>query len=76
MDSIWDNKEGLEKLESIRDSLRANGKRLSFDCFNLKCQGDRAVCSEGKMNSSRLLVSILRGRTYDACRGCQVFDTE
>lgn len=79
--SIWDDKELLEELEKKRDSLRAKGKRLTFDCLNLRCRGKRAHCSKGyslsiaKDGGLNLLI-VLKGVTASICKNCRDFITE
>jgi hypothetical protein len=81
--NIWDDTKALDRMEAQRDIARAQGKRLSYDCFNLKCRGDtdRVYCSRGKLlgqskDGTLLLVSVLRGMTSGACKDCKDFDGE
>ncbi len=79
--SVWDNRELLEKLEKKRDSLRYEGKLLTFDCLKLLCLGDRAVCSKGHRlgqarDGSLSLLAVLKGITSTVCKDCGDFVTE
>lgn len=79
--SIWDSIESLDKLEQQRAEKRITGGRLTFDCFNLKCKGDRAYCSKGLMlgqakDGSIALITVLRGITSGACKKCSWFTTD
>jgi len=79
--TIWDNKKILERLELLRDKMRKEGKRLTFDCLNLKHKGDRAYCSLGKRltmcnDGTIALVTVLRGYTSGTCKECLDFSTE
>ena len=79
--SIWDNLGLLEELERKRNSLRAGGKRLTFDCLNLKCSGDKAVCSEGwrlslASDGALTLLTVLKGISSGSCKDCKDFITE
>lgn len=81
MKNIWDDAETLAKLEKERDLRRSDGKRLTFDCLNLKCKGDRAYCSKGmrlgqSKDGSMFLVTVLKGITSGACKSCFDFFTE
>lgn len=79
--TIWDNPRTLENLEAKRDTLRANGKRLSFDCVHLKCAGERAYCEKGLMlgqarDGSIALISVLRGLTSGSCVKCRWWESD
>lgn len=81
MTKIWDNQQLLGELEKKRESLRAEGKRLTFDCLNLKCVDDRAYCSKGHhlglaKDGSLFLLAVLRGIAPTACSKCKSFVTE
>jgi hypothetical protein len=65
-------------LEQRRAKYKAEGKRLAYDCFNLKRKGNRCFCSKGK----RLSLSkegtidvrlILAGVTPPICLECPDF---
>lgn len=79
--SIWEDKEALDKLEKQRVLKRFSSGRLTFDCLNLRCRGDRASCSLGKRlgqskDGSLALIRVLRGITSGVCRNCEDFTTE
>ena len=78
--NIWDDVELLEKLEQQRAIKRITG-RLTFDCLNLKCKGDRAYCSKGRLlgqakDGSLALITVLRGVTSGICKHCKDFVTD
>ena len=78
---IWSQPEALKRLEEERVIKRRVQIRLSFDCFNLKCKGDRAVCSKGyhlgqAKDGSLGLLTVLRGGTSGVCKDCAMFTTE
>lgn len=79
MSSVWDNIKFLENISLIRDGRRFEHSRLSYDCFKLKCKGNRAVCSEGahlgqSSDGTLDLVTVLRGITPTVCKRCELFD--
>ena len=81
MSDIWSNTELLDRLERERNLKRIDDRRLTFDCMNLKCKGDRAYCSRGKRlgqskDGSLYLISVLKGITSGTCRSCEYFTTE
>ncbi len=81
MSDIWSNQILLDELEVKRNELRLDGRRLTFDCFSLKCSEDRAVCSRGKIlgqakDGSLALISVLRGIRSGTCKDCEDFITE
>ena len=76
MSGIWGNKNTLARLENERDRKKG---RLTFNCMNLKCQGDRAFCSLGKRlgqakDGGMALVSVLRGITSGTCKECKEYE--
>lgn len=78
--SIWDNVSLLDELEQQR-AIKRKTDRLTFDCFNLRCKGDRVYCSKGKplgraKDGSMILVSVLRGVTSGICRDCEDFASD
>jgi len=78
--SIWDNQDLLEELEKRRGYLRARGRRLTFDCLNLKCRDERAYCSRGYClrisgDGGLTLMTVLRGVTSSVCKNCKEFNT-
>ena len=79
--NIWDNGEMLDRMESERDARRKRMQRITFDCLELKCRGDRAVCSKGlylgqARDGSMGLVTVLRGVTSGSCLHCSWFRRE
>lgn len=79
--AIWDEPEALSEYERMRDEKRAWLGRLTFDCLNLKCQGDRAVCSAGHnlglaRDGSLPLLRVLKGYTAAICRECTEYEIE
>jgi len=79
--SIWDNEKALKEAEERRGVLRAKGKRLAFDCLNLKCHGERGSCSKGhslskSQDGSVDMRIILNGITPNACRDCKEFSCD
>ncbi len=81
MSNIWNSQALLSELEIKRDDLKLDGRRLTFDCLNLKCNGDRAYCSIGKRlgqpkDSSLALITILRGVSCSVCKDCEDFITD
>ena len=79
MKEIWDKPEVLDKFELMRNEKKDRSKRITFDCFNLKCRGDRAICSKGKMlgsskDGSMSLFTVLRGTSSGACLECKDYD--
>jgi hypothetical protein len=70
--------EEVDLLERRRAKYKAEGKRLAYDCLNLKTDGNRCSCSKGK----RLSLSkegtvdirlILAGITPAICLECPDF---
>jgi len=79
--NVWDEKETLIKMEIYRDKVRSSGKRLTFDCMNLHCRGERVFCIEGHLlgqakDGSLALVTVLRGVTSGTCLSCKEFTTD
>lgn len=73
------DKELMDISEGKRELLRATGKRLAYDCYNLIAIGDRAYCSKGYIigctfEGSVPLAGVLRGVTPSVCRGCLKYD--
>mgnify|MGYP001572044563 CR=1 FL=1 len=73
------NKAQEEHWEKWRESRRALGKRLAFDCMELKEKGNRAICSKGYSlgradDRSVPLVFILRGNTPEVCKECPSYN--
>ena len=61
-------------LEDQRTLMRMKG-RITFDCFHLKSKKDRVYCDLGNLLSqakdgSMDKLSVLRGVTSGACKGC------
>lgn len=78
--SIWDNPDMLDRLDKQRAIKRTTG-RLTFDCMNLMCDGDRTRCAKGKLLSrahdgTLALMMVLRGVTSGTCKDCSDFTTE
>ena len=76
--NIWSDQGVLGKLEKERDEKQG---RLTFNCLELRCGGDRAWCSKGhKLGQARdgslTLISVLRGTTSGTCKGCSEYSTE
>ena len=46
--TMWDNPKRLDNLEGMRQNQRKNKGRLTFDCFNTRCRGDRVICIKQK----------------------------
>ena len=66
-------------LEEQRSQMRARIGRITFDCFNLKEKGDRAICSKkhhlGRAKNGTLaLLAVLQGVTSGACKDCTDFE--
>ena len=79
--SIWDDEVALKDGEKRREHLRAKGKRLAFDCMELKCKGERGFCRLGKKLSKSKDCSvdmriILNGTTPEACKKCTQFNPD
>lgn len=79
--SIWDTEQLLKDAEARRAELRAKGKRLAFDCMNLKCKGERGYCSLGRKLSNSKDCSIdmrivLNGSTPYVCKVCTEFNPD
>ena len=77
--NIWNDTQLLDKLDAVRSGLRLKGKRLTFDCLNLKCRGERVHCAKGKLlgqarDGSLALITVLRGMTSGACVNCGDFE--
>jgi len=69
----WDKQEEQRKL------ARVNLGRLTFDCYNLKVDDKRAVCSLGyRLSLARDggmdLADVLNGKTSGTCIDCKEFD--
>uniref|UniRef100_A0A6M3KAX9 Uncharacterized protein n=1 Tax=viral metagenome TaxID=1070528 RepID=A0A6M3KAX9_9ZZZZ len=78
MNNIWEDRDALTKLETERNKKQG---RLTFNCMNLKCQGDRAFCSKGHIlgqakDKGLALISVLRGITSGACKDCKEYVEE
>lgn len=78
---IWSDKILLEDLEELRNNRRGIGKRLTFDCMELRCSGDRVYCARGKdlstyRGGTLALITVLRGVTSPVCINCQYYHTE
>jgi len=78
MTNIWANSILLDKLSMLREEARVKGERLAFDCLNLKCCGNRAVCSKGHnpgtaSDGSLPLYSVLKGISPRVCKECKDF---
>lgn len=79
--SIWNNKTALQAADERRARLRKKGKRIAFDCMNLKCSGfsgERGVCALGNKLSlspdgSVDIRLILNGVTPTVCKNCLFF---
>ena len=77
--NIWNKTEFLEVAERKRAGYKKVDKRMTFDCFNLRCLDDEVYCSRGKTLSKGGPVSlsrILNGVCFSACKGCSDFNTE
>ena len=77
--NIWDNTEMLDRLEKNRSTLRAGGKRLTFDCMKNMVRDERVFCREGQRlgvarDGGVGLCAVLRGVTCGCCRGCEEFE--
>ena len=76
---IWDNKKLLDSSESARNLRRILWGRLTFDCHNAKCQGDKVKCSMNHnlgsaKDGTMALIGVLQGRTASCCRSCKDFE--
>ena len=77
--SIWCNFEFLDKAAELRGKLRLKGRRLAFDCVNMRAMPpDRAHCSEGyrvgrAQDGSTPVATILLGATPTVCKDCTEF---
>lgn len=65
--------EDMARLEEKREELRQKGRRLSFDCFNLKVRGDRVICCKHP-NVNLSLDRVLKGYTAPICFVCLDYD--
>jgi len=63
----------LELQAQQRDRLRCGGKRLSYDCVNLKVKGKKALCGRG-MGVEMPVSTVERGVTSSKCKECGLFD--
>ena len=79
--TIWDKEDALALLEGRREKWRSEGKRLAFDCLNLRTDGERCRCSQGKRLSlakdgSVDVRLILVGITPAICLECPEFNPD
>ena len=62
-------------LELSRDICRKHG-RITYDCFNCICKGDRAECNKSHVlakSKGMLLKSVLKGVSGVSCKTCQEY---
>ncbi len=69
----------VEKFEKERARHRRRNHRITYDCRNTQCKGERVFCTRGKIlqnlsaDGSIYNVFVIRGRTSFACKTCSWF---
>ena len=61
------------KLEDTRAKRRAKG-RLTYDCFNAICHGEKVICRYGYEDVDLTVGDAISGICAKGCKDCIYFD--